>query len=173
MSLKKYWLTYFVSVFAIILLISAGCGEKKVDEQNAETSTEQSSNISSDVADVDVGLPIYPGSEQDPNHTPINTPHMKNIKILASDSFDEVVACYTEKLGEFQIDEQEKGNQALWNKETDGTFQSATISTILSPEGKVTITLVKGNNSFAVPLTKEREDGRSSYLALGIRYLAS
>lgn len=145
MSLKKHLLTYFVSALAIILLISAGCGEKKADEQNSETSTEQSSNISSDVADLDVGLPMYPGAEQDPEQPPINTPHMKNIKILTGDSFDEVVAWYTEKLGEFQIDEQEKGNQALWNKETDGTFQSATISTILSPEGKVTITLVKGN----------------------------
>ncbi|NWF90832.1 MAG: hypothetical protein HXY50_15410 [Ignavibacteriaceae bacterium] len=60
---------------------------------------------------------------------------MKNIKLLTSDSFDEVVAWYTEKLGEFQVDNQKKGSQALWRKESDGTIQTATISTILSPAG--------------------------------------
>ena len=143
MLLKEKW--FFVTfILSISFLILIGCGEKKADEQNAETSTEQSLSGSSDIADVDVGLPIYPGSEQDPENPPIDTPHMKNIKLLTNDSFDEVVAWYTEKLGEFQVDNQDKGSQALWRKESDGTVQTATISTILSPEGKVTITLVKG-----------------------------
>ena len=86
MSLEKHRLTYFVSVIAITLLISAGCGEKKADEQNAETSTEQTSNSNSDLASVDIGLPIYPGAEQDPENPPINTPHMKNLKLLTGDS---------------------------------------------------------------------------------------
>ena len=144
MSLEKHRLTYFVSVIAITLLISAGCGEKKSDEQNAETSTEQMQSDNSDLASVDIGLPIYPGAEQDPENPPINTPHMKNLKLLTGDSFDDVVKWYTGKLGEFQVDEQQNGNQALWNMEVDGTVQSATISTIRSPEGKVRITLVKG-----------------------------
>lgn len=144
MSLEKKWYLNFAAIFTFSLLIIIGCGEKKADEQNAEASSEQSSSGTFDVADVDVGLPIYPGSEQDPEQPPIITPHMKNIKLLTDDSFEDVVNWYTEKLGEFQIDNQEKGSQALWRKESDGTVQTATISTILSPEGKTAITLVKG-----------------------------
>lgn len=142
MSLEKKWYLNFAAILTFSLFIIIGCGEKESDEQNAETSTEQSSSGSSDIADV--GLPIYPGSEQDPEQPPIITPHMKNIKLLTDDSFEDVVNWYTEKLGEFQIDNQEKGSQALWRKESDGTVQTATISTILSPEGKTAITLVKG-----------------------------
>ncbi|HAB54005.1 MAG TPA: hypothetical protein DCE80_17810 [Ignavibacteriales bacterium] len=70
---------------------------------------------------------------------------MKNIKLLTSDSFEEVVAWYSKELGEFDVDHQEKGSQALWSKETDdGIFQAATITTIFAPAGKVAIILVKG-----------------------------
>ena len=121
------------------------CSEKKSEEKTAEDMTEQLSNENTEVGSIDIGLPMYPGAEQDPEQPPINTPHMKNIKILTSDSFDEVVAWYSKELGEFDIDHQEKGSQALWNKETDdGIFQAATITTIFAPAGKVAIILVKG-----------------------------
>ena len=145
MLLEKKWFLSIALIITVSFFILMGCGEKKSDDQNAEVSTEQPSTVASDAAAVDVGLPIYPGAEQDPEQPPINTPHMKNIKLITDDSFDEVVSWYTEKLGEFQIDNQEKGSQALWNKKTDGTFQAATISTILAPAGKTAITLVKGN----------------------------
>jgi hypothetical protein len=143
MLLEKKW---FASITAILMMSSfiiIGCGEKKSEVKTAEEMTEQSSNENTAVGDI--GLPMYPGAEQDPEQPPINTPHMKNIKILTSDSFDEVVAWYSKELGEFDIDHQEKGSQAMWNKESDdGMWQAVTISTILSPPGKVAITMVKG-----------------------------
>ena len=133
------------AMLVMSLFILSGCGEKKSDEKTAEDLTEQSSNETATVGDIDIGLPIYPGAEQDPEQPPINTPHMKNIKILTGDSFDEVVAWYSKELGEFDIDHQEKGSQAMWNKESDdGMWQAVTISTILAPPGKVAITMVKG-----------------------------
>lgn len=148
MLLEKHRNISILSVLLISLFISLGCGEKKADEQNTETSTEQSSSGNSDIADIDIGMPIYPDAEQDPEQPPINTPHMKNIKILTDDSFDEVVNWYSKQIGEFDIDHQEKGSQALWNKESDdGMWQAVTISTILAPKGKTAITLVKGQTA--------------------------
>jgi hypothetical protein len=144
MLTEKKWLLSVTVILTFGFFIVMSCGEKKTDDQNAEVSTDQPSSGTSDVADVDVGLPIYPGSEQDPQNPPINTPHMKNLKLLTSDSFDEVVAWYSQKLGEFDIDNQDKGSQALWNKKTDDLFQAVTISTINADAGKVVITLVKG-----------------------------
>jgi hypothetical protein len=51
---------------------------------------------------------------------------------------------YSQKLGEFDIDRQKKGTQALWNKETDdGIFMTVTISNISAPVGQVEITMTK------------------------------
>ena len=145
MLLEKKWIGSFAAILMMSLFIISGCGEKKSEVKTAEEMTEQSSNETTALADIDMGLPMYPGAEQDPEQPPINAPHMKNIKILTSDSFDEVVAWYSKELGEFDIDHQEKGSQALWNKESDdGLWQAVTISTILAPPGKVAITMVKG-----------------------------
>ena len=145
MLLENKCMGSIAAILMMSLFIISGCGEKKSDEKTAEDLTEQSSNETATVGDIDIGLPIYPGAEQDPEQPPINTPHMKNIKILTSDSFDEVVAWYSKELGEFDVEHQEKGYQALWSKETDdGIFQAATITTIFAPAGKVAIILVKG-----------------------------
>ncbi len=69
---------------------------------------------------------------------------MKNIRVLSSDPFDKVVAWYSKKLGEFDVEQVpgKGGPQALWNKETeDGVALSATISNINAPVGQVAITL--------------------------------
>jgi hypothetical protein len=144
MLLEKHRFAGIVS-FLLIIFFSFGCGEKKSDDQNSNGSTEKTSSGTSELASVDVGLPIYPNAEQDPENPPIKTPHMQNLKLLTDDSFEEVVKWYTEKLGKFQINTQKKGSQALWRKEAGGSVQAATISTILAPEGKTAITLVKGN----------------------------
>ena len=145
MLLEKKWIGSFAAILMMSLFIISGCGEKTSEEKTAEDLTEQSSNENTAVGDIDIGLPMYPGAEQDPEQPPINTPHMKNIKLLTDDSFDEVVAWYSKELGEFDIDHQEKGSQALWNKESDdGLLQAVTISTIFAPAGKVAITMVKG-----------------------------
>jgi hypothetical protein len=145
MLLEKRWIGSIAAILMMSLFIINGCGEKTSEEKTAEEMTEQSSNETTALADIDMGLPMYPGAEQDPEQPPINTPHMKNIKILTGDSFDEVVAWYSKELGEFDIDHQKKGSQALWSKETDdGIFQAATITTIFAPAGKVAIILVKG-----------------------------
>jgi hypothetical protein len=142
---EKRWIGRIAAILMMSLFIISGCGEKTSEEKTVEELTEQSSNITAEVGDIDIGLPMYPGAEQDPEQPPINTPHMKNIKILTDDSFDEVVAWYSKELGEFDIDHQEKGSQAMWNKESDdGLWQAVTISTILAPPGKVAITMVKG-----------------------------
>ena len=145
MLLEKKWIGSIAAILMFGLFLMNGCSEKKVEEKTAEEMTEQSSNENTAVADIDIGLPMYPGAEQDPEQPPINTPHMKNIKLLTSDSFDEVVEWYSQKLGEFDVEHQEKGYQALWSKKTDdGIFQAATITTIFAPAGKVAIILVKG-----------------------------
>ena len=145
MLLEKKWIGSIAAILMFGLFLMNGCSEKKSEEKTAEELTEQSSNETTAVGDIDIGLPMYPGAEQDPEQPPINTPHMKNIKILTSDSFDEVVAWYSKELGEFDIDHQEKGSQALWNKESDDSiFQAATVTTIFAPAGKVGIILVKG-----------------------------
>ncbi len=145
MLLEKKWIGSIAAILMFGLFLTNGCSEKKSEEKTAEEMTEQSSNETTAVADIDMGLPMYPGAEQDPEQPPINTPHMKNIKLLTSDSFDEVVEWYSKKLGEFDVEHQEKGYQALWSKKTDdGIFQAATITTIFAPAGKVAIILVKG-----------------------------
>jgi hypothetical protein len=145
MLLEKRWIGSIAAILMMSLFIIYSCGEKTSEEKTAEKMTEQSSNETTAVGDIDIGLPMYPGAQQDPEQPPIVTPHMKNIKILTSDSFDEVVKWYSKELGEFDIDHQEKGSQALWNKESsDGLWQAVTISTILAPPGKVAITMVKG-----------------------------
>ncbi|HEY4756801.1 MAG TPA: hypothetical protein VIH28_12140 [Ignavibacteriaceae bacterium] len=145
MLLEKKWIGSIAAILMFGLFLMNGCSEKKSEEKTAEDMTEQLSNENTEVGSIDIGLPMYPGAEQDPEQPPINTPHMKNIKILTSDSFDEVVAWYSKELGEFDIDHQEKGYQALWSKKTDdGIFQAATITTIFAPAGKVAIILVKG-----------------------------
>lgn len=134
-----------VAILMLSLFLMNGCGEKTSEENTAEDLTEQLSTETTAAGDIDIGLPMYPGAEQDQEQPPINTPHLKNIKLLTSDSFDEVVQWYSKELGEFDIDHQEKGSQALWNKESDdGLWQAVTISTILAPPGKVAITMVKG-----------------------------
>ena len=145
MLLEKKWIGSFAAILMMSLFIISGCGEKTSEEKTAEDMAEQSSNTTAEVGDIDIGLPMYPGAEQDPEQPPIITPHMKNIKILTNDSFDEVVAWYSKELGEFDVDHQEKGSQALWSKETDdGIFQTTTITTIFAPAGKVAIIMVKG-----------------------------
>ncbi len=145
MLLEKKWFGRIAAILMMSLFIISGCGDKTSEEKTAENLAEQSSNENTAVADIDIGLPMYPSAEQDPEQPPINTPHMKNIKLLTDDSFDDVVAWYSKELGEFDIDHQKKGSQALWNKETDeGIFQAATITTIFAPAGKVAIILVKG-----------------------------
>ena len=145
MLLEKRWIGRIAVILMMSLFIISGCGEKTSEEKTAEDLTEQLSNETTAVGDIDIGLPMYPGAEQDPEQPPIITPHMKNIKLLTSDSFDEVVAWYSKELGEFDVEHQEKGYQALWSKETDdGIFQAATITTIFAPAGKVGIILVKG-----------------------------
>ena len=145
MLLEKRWIGSLAAIFILSLFLVIGCGEKKSEEKTAEEMTEQWSKENTAIGDIGIGLPMYPGAEQDPEQPPIITPHMKNIKILTGDSFDEVVAWYSKELGEFDIDHQEKGSQAPWNKKSDdGIFQAATITTIFAPAGKVAIILVKG-----------------------------
>lgn len=145
MLLGKKWIGSFAAILMMSLFIISGCGDKTSEEKTAEDLAEQSSNENTAAADIDIGLPMYPGAEQDPEQPPINTPHMKNIKLLTDDSFDDVVAWYTKELGEFNIDHQKKGSQALWSKETDdGIFQTTTITTMFAPAGKVAIIMVKG-----------------------------
>jgi len=142
---EKKGIGSIAAILMMSLFIINGCGEKKSEVKTADDMNEQLSNETTAAGDIDIGLPMYPGAEQDPEQPPINTPHMKNIKLLTSDSFDEVVEWYSHKLGEFDVEHQEKGYQALWSKETDdGIFQAATISTIFAPTGKVAIILVKG-----------------------------
>ena len=93
----------------------------------------------------DDGFPIYPNATQDPKNPPISTPFMTNIHLLTSDPFDTVVEWYTQKLGSFQVDRQERGSQALWNKKMGGGYvMTATITNILAPPGNVVIVLTKG-----------------------------
>lgn len=142
---RKQWIGSIAAILMLSLFMMIGCSEKTTEEKNAEDLSKQLPSETTTADNLDIGFPIYPGAEQDTDQPPINTPHMKNIKLLTSDSFEEVVEWYSKELGEFDIDHQEKGSQALWKKKTkDGIFQAATISTILAPSGKVTITLVKG-----------------------------
>jgi hypothetical protein len=67
----------------------------------------------------DIGLPMYPGAKVNPAYPPTNAPQIKNTHILTGDPFEKVVAWYSQKLGEFDIDRQKKGTQALWSKETE------------------------------------------------------
>lgn len=141
---KKGWIGIMAALLTVSLLLLNGCGEKKPAETAPGDATRTESKATAAVGDQDLGLPVYPGATQDPEYPPINAPHLKNLHILTSDPFDKVVEWYSQKLGPFDIDKQQKGSQAMWNKETpDGFFMTATITTILAPPGKVAIVLNK------------------------------
>ena len=143
---EKRWIVTIVAVLMLSLFLTNGCGEKKSEEKVTGDIVKKVSNETTPAGDQGIGLPIYPGAKQDPEHPPINTPNFKNIHVLTSDPFDKVVKWYSQKLGEFDVDETPKKGktQALWNKETgDGVLRTATISTINTPAGQVSITLVK------------------------------
>jgi hypothetical protein len=141
---KKGWIGVMAALLALSLLLVNGCGEKKSEEKAAGDATKTESKATAAVGDQGLGLPLYPGATQDPEYPPVNAPHIKNLHILTSDPFETVVEWYSQKLGPFDIDKQQKGSQAMWNKETqDGFFMTATITTILAPPGKVAIVLNK------------------------------
>ena len=144
MVLQKRWIGVMAALLTLSLLLVSGCGGKKSEEKAAGDATTKESKATAAVGDQGLGLPLYPGATQDPEYPPINAPHMKNLHILTSDPFDKVVEWYSQKLGPFDIDKQQGGSQAMWNKETqDGFFMTATITTILAPPGKVAIVLNK------------------------------
>ena len=66
MLLEKKWIGSIAAILMMSLFIINGCGEKTSEEKIAEEMTEQSSNETTALADIDMGLPMYPGAEQDP-----------------------------------------------------------------------------------------------------------
>jgi len=144
MASKKRWIGSFVAIFTLSLFLMNGCGEKRSEEKNGEDITNKVPRKAARTGDLDIGLPIYPGAKQDPAQPSVNAPHMKNIHIFTSDPLEKVVEWYSRKLGEFDIERQTGGTQAMWSKKTpDGIFMTVTISNIFAPPGQVEITMTK------------------------------
>jgi hypothetical protein len=71
------------------------------------------------------GLHYYPGAKEDPANPAIIAPHMQNVHLLTKDSFEKVLAWYTQKIGKFTDLSSSKGKQATWREEPkeDGYHQ--------------------------------------------------
>lgn len=146
MASKKRWTAFVVVVLALSLVVMNGCGEKKSQENVAGDKAAKKSEATAQQATQDEGFPIYPGAVEDPENPPVNAPHMKNIHVVTSDPFDKVVEWYSQKLGPFDVERQEKGSQAMWSKDMGGgVVMTTTISNILAPPGKVAIVLTRGS----------------------------
>ncbi len=97
-----------------------------------------------EMAENDIGVPLYPGSRQIPSCVPSKTDQnyssFRSITLITSDSFKKVLIFYQEKLGKFSTSKSQAfARSAFWNESTMKGYRIVTL--IEAEEGtKITIT---------------------------------